>query len=124
PGMLRVREARFLSGVGRMKPGVTVAQAQADLSSVQQTLAERYPAADKGGAASVVDMKSQRIGGYERTLWLAFAAVALLLTIAIANIAGLLLVQLHRRARELAVRQAIGGSRRQIVGAVMTEVAI
>jgi putative ABC transport system permease protein len=124
PTMLTVREARFLTGVGRMKPGVTIAQAAADLVRVQETLGARYPASDKGWSASVTDLKTQRVGGYARALWLAFAAVGLLLTIAIANIAGLLLVQLHRRARELAVRQAIGGSRRQIVGAVMTEVAV
>ena len=71
-----------------------------------------------------MDLKEGRIGAYQHALWLVFAAVALLLAIAVANIAGLLLVQLRRRARELAIRQAIGGSRRQIVGAVMREVAV
>jgi putative ABC transport system permease protein len=124
PWLMRAREARFLSGVGRIKAGVTVAQAAADLARVQQALGERYPASDKGWSVSVGDLKELRVGGYQRALWLVFASVALLLAIAVANIAGLMLVQLHRRARELAIRQAIGGSRSQIVGAVMKEVVV
>ena len=53
-----------------------------------------------------------------------FGAVALLFAIAVANVAGLVLVQLHRRAAEFAIRAAIGASRRQVVGAVMREVAL
>ena len=124
PGLMRVREARFLTGIGRMKPGVAIAQAAADLGRVQQALGERYPASDRGWSASVADLKELRVGEYQRALWLVFAAVALLLAIAIANIAGLLLVQLHRRAHEFAIRRAIGGSRPQIVGAVMSEVMV
>ena len=124
PGLLRVREARFLSGVGRMKPGLTIGQATADLVRVQQSLGERFPASDKGWSVSVWDMKEGRVGAYRQALWLVFAAVALLLAIAIANIAGLMLVELHGRARELAIRQAIGGSRAQVVAAVMREVVL
>lgn len=123
-GLLRIRAARFLSGIGRLKPGVTIAHAAADLARVQQVLGERYPATDKGWSASVADLKELRVGEYRRALWLVFGAVALLLAIAIANIAGLLLVQLRRRAREFAIRQAIGGSRVQIVRAVMSEVLL
>jgi putative ABC transport system permease protein len=124
PTLMRIREARFLSGVGRMKSGVAIAQAAVDLARVQQTLGEQHPATDKGWSVSVADMKEWRVGEYQRALWLVFAAVALLLAIAVANIAGLLLVQLHRRAREFAIRQAIGGSRPQVVGAVMREVLV
>ena len=124
PQMLRFREARFLSGAGRLKPGVSIEQALADLVNVQQAVGERYPASDTGWSASVADLKELRVGEYRRALWLVFGAVALLLAVAIANIAGLLLAQLHRRAREFAIRQAIGGSRVQIVGAVMSEVLL
>jgi len=124
PMVLRVREARFLTGVGRLKPGVTIAQGTADLLRVQQSLGERFPASDKDWAVSVTDMKDVRVGSYRQALWLVFAAVGLLLAIAIANVAGLMLVQLHRRARELGIRQAIGGSRMQVVGAVMREVLL
>jgi putative ABC transport system permease protein len=124
PGLMRIREARFMSGVGRMKDGVTVAQAAADLARVEQGLGEQYPASDRGWSASVRDLKALGIEDYRRALSLVFAAVTLLLAIAVANIAGLMLVQLRRRARELAIQQAIGGSRAQIVGAIMREVAV
>ena len=123
-GLQSIRAARFLSGIGRLKRGVTIEEATADLARVQHTLGERYPATDKGWSASVADLKELRVGEYRRALWLVFGSVALLLAIAIANIAGLLLVQLQRRAREFAIRQAIGGSRAQIVGAVMAEVLL
>ena len=122
PALMRIREARFLGGVARMKPGVTLAEAQADLSRVQAMLGERYPASDKGWSAHVRELKEVRVGEYRRPLLLMFSAVALLFAIAVANVAGLLLVHLHRRAPEFAIRSAIGGSRRQIVGAVMREV--
>jgi putative ABC transport system permease protein len=124
PGLVRVREARFLSGVGRMKPGVSIEQATADLVRVQQALGEQYPASDKGWSVSVADLKTLRVGEYRRALALVFAAVALLLVIAVANIAGLMLVQLRRRARELSIRQAVGGSRIQIIGALLREVLV
>jgi putative ABC transport system permease protein len=122
PGLLRVREARFLSGVGRIKRKVTLSQATADLVRVERALGDQYPESDQGWSVSVGDLKELRIGEYRRALWLVFGAVALLFAIAIANIAGLTLVQLHRRARELSIRQAIGGSRSQIVGTIMLEV--
>ena len=124
PALMRIREARFLTGVARMKPGVTLAEAQADLSRVQARLGEQYPGSDKEWSADVRDLKEVRVGEYRRPLLLVFGAVALLFAIAIANAAGLLLVQLHRRAPEFAVRSAIGGSRRQIVAAVMREVLL
>ena len=67
-GMMRVREARFFSGVGRMKPGVALTEAQADLARVQAALAEQYPASDKGWSAEVRDLKEVRIGEYRRPL--------------------------------------------------------
>jgi len=122
--LLSMRTARFLSGVGRMKPGVTIEQAAADLNAVQRALGDQFPASDKGWSVSVRDLKELRVGAYRRALTLVFGAVALLLAIAIANIAGLMLVQLRRRTRELSIRQAIGGSRWQIVAALMREVML
>ncbi len=124
PAMLTFRPARFLSGVGRMKPGVTMQQALNDLQRVQQRLGEQYPESDKGWSVTIGDWKELRVGDYRRALTLVFAAVALLLAIAIANIAGLMLVQLRRRARELSIRQAIGGARGQIVRDLMREVIL
>jgi putative ABC transport system permease protein len=124
PGLMVVREARFIGGVGRMKPRITLAEAQDDLSRVQAALADQYPASDRGWSADVRDLREVRVGEYRRPLILVFGAVALLFAIAVANVAGLLLVQLHRRAPEFAIRAAIGASRRQVVGAVMREVLL
>ena len=98
-GLMRIREARFYSGVGRMKPGVTIAQAQADLMRVQRQLGVEYPRTDKDWSAQVGDLKEGRVGDYRRTLLLVFGAVGLLLLIAVANVAGLTLAQLHQRER-------------------------
>jgi len=124
PQMLRVREARFLSGVARMKAGVTTAQAEADLARVQRALAAEYPRSDSGWSVTVGDLKDSRVGAYRRPLWLVFAAVSLLLLVAVTNIAGLMLVQLRRRGRELAVRAALGASRRRLVGTIAREAAL
>jgi putative ABC transport system permease protein len=121
--LLTQREARFMSGVGRLRAGVTIAQATADLGRVQAQLGRQYPATDAGWSAEIGDLKQARVGTYRGTLWMIFAAVALLLLLAIANIAGLTLAQLQSRARELAIRGAIGASRAQVIRSVMGEVA-
>jgi predicted permease len=122
--LLRVREARFLIGIGRMKPAVTIPQAQDDLAKVQRELGRQFPNTDRGWSALVGDLKEVRVGDYRRALLLVFGAVGLLLLIAVANIAGLMLTQLQRRARELAIRASIGATRAQVIIAVMREVLL
>jgi len=122
--MMRTRDARFMVGVGRMKPGVAVAQARADLDSVQKRLGEEFPATDKDWSSSVLALKDSRVGDSAKQLLLLFGAVALLLLITTTNIAGLALADLRRRERELAVRSAIGASRAQVVLSVMREMAV
>src|SRR5215471_9616089 len=124
PGLLRVREARFLSGVGRLRPGVTAGDARADLARVQRALGEQYPSSDAGWSADVRDLKEVRVGDYRQPLVLVFAAVGLLFAIAATNVAGLVLVQLHRRRTELAVRAALGASRARIAGAILREMLL
>jgi putative ABC transport system permease protein len=119
PFLMRIREARFYSGVGRMQPGVTIAQAHDDLARVQRQLGEQYPQTDKGWSAVVRSLKEAR-----KTLLFVFGAVALLLLIAVGNIAGLMLTQLQRREREMAIRSSIGATRTQILGAVMREILL
>ncbi len=119
-----LREARFLNGIGRLKPGVTMAQAQADLARVARNLGEQYPQTDKTWSALVRDLKEARVGDYRRTLLLIFGAVALLMLIAVANIAGLTTAQLHQREREMAIRSSVGASRGQVIATVMREVLL
>ncbi len=124
PFLMRIREARFYSGVGRMKPGVTIAQAHDDLARVQRELGEQYPQTDKGWSAVVRSLKEARIGQHRKTLLFVFGAVAMLLLIAVANIAGLMLTELQEREREMAIRSSIGATRTQILGAVMREIVL
>jgi predicted permease len=124
PDLLGQRGARFLGGVGRLKAGVTVDQARDDLDRVQRDLAARYPKTDAGWSAEVTDLKSYRIGDQARSLWLVFGAVGLLWLIAMTNVAGLVLVETRRRARELAIRVAIGASRAHVIGVVVQEVLV
>ncbi|HKX00172.1 MAG TPA: ABC transporter permease [Bryobacteraceae bacterium] len=121
---LQFRDGRFLSGVGRLQAGVTIAQAQEDLARVQRQLGEQFPQTDKNWSAMVGGLKEARIGNYRQALLLIFGAVSLLLLIAVANTAGLMLTQLHRRERELAIRSSIGGTRVQVAAGVMREVAL
>jgi putative ABC transport system permease protein len=121
PGMLRFRDARFLTGVGRLEPGVSVDAGARDLISVQDALAREYPKSDGGWSAEVASLKQGRIRTARRGLILVFGAVASLWIIAVANIAGLTLVQMHRRTRELAIRAALGASRLGVIGTVARE---
>ena len=124
PFIVAMRDARFITGVGRIKPGFRIDDARADLARIQNALGDEFPGTDRGWSAEVRDLKSLRVDDFRRPLMLVLGAVGLLFAIAIANVAGLVLVQLHRRASELAVRAAIGASRAQVVAAVLREIAI
>ena len=122
--MMGMRDARFLNGVGRLKPGISIAQAQADLDGVERGLAEQFPKTDRGWSVSVADLKAFRVGDSARPLLLLFGAVGLLLAITVTNAASLVLAQLHRREREIAIRVSIGATRAQVVAALMREMVL
>ncbi|MBV9747094.1 MAG: ABC transporter permease, partial [Acidobacteriia bacterium] len=124
PWLLRQRNARYFSGVGRLRPGVTPEQARADLVSAQNALGEQFPTTDKGWSVSIRGMKEARVGDSARPLGLLFGAVALLLLITVTNVASLVVAQLNQRARELAIRASIGATRGQVIAAVMREVGL
>jgi predicted permease len=119
--LLGQREARFLNGVGRLRPGVTIEQAARDLALVQEELARQFPKTDVGWSVEVRSLKDYRVDSSRRGLVLVFASVGALWLIAVANIAGLTLVQLRRRARELAVRAALGATRGRAIATVWRE---
>ena len=121
PELMRVREARFLGGVGRIRPGVTLEAAAQDLAAVQAVLAREFPKSDGGWSAEIAPLKESRIGDTRRGLVLILGAVASLWVIAVANIAGLMLVQVKRRSREMAIRAALGASRARVIGTVVRE---
>src|SRR5262245_27966627 len=120
-GMMRSRNGRFYTSVGRLKEGVVPATAAADLVAVQARLSADFPATDGGWSAVVEPLKEQAVGGVRRSLWILFGAVSLVLLIACSNVACLLLALASRREREIAVRFSLGARRAQVVGGLLSE---
>lgn len=118
----RDRRVVFSSGmVGRLRPGITVAQAQADMQNIAQNLATAYPRADKGVDARIVPMKEDITGSVQPFLIALLFAVSFLLLIACANVANLVLARSISRSREFAVRAALGASQTRLIRQLLTE---
>ncbi|MFZ0413745.1 MAG: ABC transporter permease, partial [Candidatus Acidiferrales bacterium] len=120
--MLRDRRIVFSSGMmGRLKPGVTVSEAQADLATVAHSLEVTYPDADKGIGALVASMKQDMVGNVRPFLLVLLGAVGFVLLIACVNVANLLLARATGRSREFAIRAALGASNGRIIRQLLTE---
>jgi predicted permease len=119
---LKVRTAGLgLHGMGRLKPGVTIDQAQADLSRIMQNLAVAYPEANRGNGAKVSPLKQRIIGNIGTTLWMLLGAVGFVLLIACVNVGNLLLARSTGRTREFAIRAALGARRWRLLRQSLTE---
>jgi putative ABC transport system permease protein len=117
----RDRKSTWYTVVGRLRPGVTMDRAEADLNSVQRQLAAQYPETDAHLAVRVRSLKEVTIGDVGRSLWMLFAAVSVLLLIACTNIAALLLARGADRQQEISIRYSLGASRAAIVRQLLTE---
>src|SRR5688572_4619210 len=112
----------ILMVIGRLKPGVTMPAVQSDLSSIAAALAAELPATNKGRGVNIEPLRSGLIGGEVRlTAMLLLAVVGFVLLMCCANVANLLLARTNGRARELAVRAALGAGRGRITTQILTE---
>lgn len=115
------RDLTWYTVVGRLKQGMTLAQARANLGTVQAQLGKQYPKPDGDLAVKIQPLKETMIGSERRSFWMLFGSVSLLLLIACTNIAALLLARSSQRHHEIAIRFALGGSRTAIIRQLLSE---
>jgi putative ABC transport system permease protein len=121
-GNLSQRGAQVLRAMGRLKAGITMPQAGADMATIAAALGKEYPGPNGNSTIYLVGAHEQIVGPeVRRALWLLFGAVAFLLLIACTNTANLLLVRATARQREVAIRAAVGAGRWQIARQLLTE---
>ena len=116
------RGVHWLTVLGRLNPGATLQQAQAEMNAIQSRIEARFPNLNLGSQVSIVPLLEQTVGRKLQTgLWILWGVIAAVLLIACANVANLTLARASARQREIVIRLALGASRWQVVRQLLTE---
>ncbi|HKN74970.1 MAG TPA: ABC transporter permease [Candidatus Acidoferrum sp.] len=115
------RESTWYTAIGRLKPGISIDQARANLGTVQDQLAQQFPKTDAELSVGIDPLKETAIASSRRSLWLLFGSVSLLLLIACTNIIALLLARATQRQHEISVRFSMGAPRGALIAQLLTE---
>jgi putative ABC transport system permease protein len=121
PEELTLRNAHYLTVVGRLKPGVSMEQANVEMAGLAAQLAQQYPKSNQETGAAVFSLHSEIVGDVKIPLLIFLGAVTFILLIACANVANLMLARAAGRQREIAVRAAMGASRWRLIRQMLVE---